>query len=88
MNPIAELIQSFIYNNSLGLQSSYRAKHSTETALLKVFIDIRLAIDKILGLFLGLLDLSAKFDNVDYHISMLDELPIDRGYAMVELVSS
>ena len=51
-------------------QSAYKARHSTETALLRVQNDILLALDdkKGLGVFLVLLDLSAAFDTIDHTI--------------------
>ena len=39
------------------LQSAYKAHHSTETTLVKVFNDIMLNVDCELGSFLILLDL-------------------------------
>ena len=51
----------------LLLQSDYRAKHSTETALLKVQNDIVLSFDIVsFVVVLVLLDLSAAFDMVDH----------------------
>ena len=49
-------------------QSTYRAGHSTETALLKVQNDILRAIDTGHCVFLVLLDLFAAFDTVAHHI--------------------
>ena len=45
-------------------QSAYRKGHSTETALLKVTTDIRLAIGERKVVAMALLDLSAAFDTV------------------------
>ena len=50
------------------LQYAYREFHSTETALLKVFNDILLNMDRQRVTLLVLLDLSAAFDTADYHI--------------------
>ena len=49
-------------------QSAYKANHSTETTLLKVFNDIMLNLDSGSGTFLILLDLSAAFDTIDYDV--------------------
>ena len=49
---------------------SFRKRHSTETALLKVMSDILLAADKGHATLLGLLDMSAEFDTVDHDISV------------------
>jgi hypothetical protein len=46
-------------------QSAYRAIHSTETALLKVYSDIADALDSGSNAVLVLLDLSAAFDTID-----------------------
>ena len=52
-------------------QSAYKAHHSTETALLKVFNDILFSIDQGGGEKLVLLDLSSAFDTID-HAVLLD----------------
>ena len=49
-------------------QSTYRAFHSTETALIKVKDDILRAIDNQKITCLILLDLSAAFDTVSHHL--------------------
>ena len=55
-------------NNMEPLQSAYRTNHSTETALLKVQIDILDAIDNKSVMCLVLLDLSTAFDTVNHSI--------------------
>ena len=47
-------------------QSAYREGHSVETALVRVYNDIRRAFDEKKSVILGLLDLSAAFDTVDH----------------------
>ena len=49
-------------------QSAYRKFHSTETALLRIYNDLLLAIDKQKVSALVLLDLSAAFDTLDHGI--------------------
>ena len=54
-------------NNIVGsFQSAYRAGHSCETALLRVYNDIVTTVGKGNGSFLVLLDLSAAFDTIDH----------------------
>ncbi len=50
------------------LQSAYQHRDITETALIKVPIDILMAIDQQKVVLLVLLDLSAAFDTVDHTI--------------------
>ena len=50
------------------LQSVYRDKHSTETALIKVQNDILSALDAGSSAILLMLDLSATFDTIDHDI--------------------
>ena len=47
------------------LQSGFRPRHSTETAVLHVLSDILTAVDSGDAAALALLDLSAAFDTVD-----------------------
>ena len=51
-----------------SLQSAYKMKHSTETALIKVKNDISSALDDNKAVFLVMLDLSAAFDTIDHDI--------------------
>ena len=53
-----------------GMQSAYCTDHSTETALLKVKTDILNEMDNKKVSFLILLDLSAAFDTVSFHLLM------------------
>ena len=50
------------------MQSAYRQFHSTETALIKVFNDVLLAVDKGQEAVVVLLDFSAAFDSIDHTI--------------------
>ena len=60
------------------LQSAYKPKHGTETALIKIKNDIDLAMNKGQGVLLLLLDLSAAFDTLD-HSTLLNRLSSDVG---------
>ena len=57
-----------VINNSVfdPLQSAYRDKHSTETALIKVQNDILSALDAGSSAILLMLDVSAAFDTIDH----------------------
>ena len=46
--------------------SAYKAHHSTETALLRVYKDVMFNIDRGNDTLLVLLDLSAEFDTIDH----------------------
>ena len=65
---VAQQLTEYLTENGLlpELQSTYRAHHSTETAMLKVMGDILLALDSGNLAMLSLLDLSAAFDTVDH----------------------
>jgi hypothetical protein len=67
---VARQLLAHLNSNDLlpGLQSAYRANHSTETAVLKVLSDILLDLDSGDLSALVLLDLSAAFDTVDHEI--------------------
>ena len=67
---VASQLINHIASNGLDeiLQSAYKQFHSTETALVKVFNDIILDVDRNRTVILLLLDLSAAFDTVDHTI--------------------
>ncbi|MCP4509242.1 MAG: reverse transcriptase family protein [Fuerstiella sp.] len=65
-------------------QSAYRKKHSTETAMLRVWSDILTAADTRQVTLLGLLDLSAAFDCVDHDL-LLHRLQLSFGLTGVVL---
>ena len=50
------------------MQSAYRRFHTTESALIKVYSDLCMALSRGHVSLLVLLDLSAAFDNVDFDI--------------------
>jgi hypothetical protein len=52
----------------MPVQSAYHSGHSTETALVRVFNDLLLSVDRDNCSALVLLDLSATFDTVDHQI--------------------
>ena len=68
-------IQDHIKTNGYyeKMQSAYRSKHSTETALIKVLDDVLTLLDEDNVVFLSLLDLSAAFDTV-YHALLIERL--------------
>jgi hypothetical protein len=65
----AQLVRYLETNNLLPpLQSGFRSRHSTETAVLHVLSGILEAVDRGDVAVLALLDLSATFDTVDHDI--------------------
>ena len=72
---VAARLEHHIDSNSLhdNLQSAYRARHFTETALLRVHHDIVSTLDKNCCVVLLMLDLSAAFDVID-HTILLERL--------------
>ena len=67
---VNQQVVAYLDENKLlpKLQSGFRARHSTETALLKVLSDILLSADQQQVTLLVLLDMPAAFDTVDHAI--------------------
>ena len=67
---IAQRLVSHMQDTSVvqKFQSAYKAHHSTETALLRVFNDILFSINQGGGELLVLLDLSSAFDTIDHAV--------------------
>ena len=88
---IALQIYEHLSNNDIvdSFQSAYKAGHSCETALLRVYNDITTTIGKGNGKMLVLLDLSAAFDTIDHVIlfDILDNYVGLRGKAL-DLIKS
>ena len=66
---VSNRLQAHINSNKLNnsMQSAYRKFHSTETALLGVYNDISVSLDKGHITALTLLDLFAAFDTIDHN---------------------
>ena len=61
------ILRLILDNNIVdSFQSAYRAGHSCETALLRVYNDSITTVGKGNGSFLVFLDLSASFDTIDH----------------------
>ena len=72
---VSTQLLAFMSHNNIfeTFQSGFKALHSTETALLKVSNDFRLAAVREESAILIILDSSAAFDTVDYAI-LLDRM--------------
>ena len=77
---VCKQLQQYLQDNHLHskMQSAYRSHHSTETALLRVYNDISIALDSHKEVVLILLDLTAAFDMVDHSI-LLQRLAVRYG---------
>ena len=72
-----------------GFQSAYKAGHSSETALLRVYNDIVITIGKGNGSLLVLLDLSAAFDTIDHdNLFMILEKFVGISGSALQLIKS
>ena len=71
-------------NMSDMYQLAYRKHHSTETVLLCVTNDIKLAMDSKKGTILVMIDLSSAFDTIDHSI-LLSRLELRYGITSVVL---
>ena len=88
---ISVCILQHITDNDIidGFQSAYKAGHSCETALLRVYNDIVITIGKGNGSFLVLLDLSAAFDTIDHdNLFMILERFVGISGSALQLIKS
>ena len=83
---VSSRLNDYLLANDLlpRFQSAYRKRHSTETALLRVWSDILTAADQRHVTLLGLLDMSAAFDCVDHDL-LLQRLQLGFGLTGVVL---
>ena len=82
---LSQLLSHLECHNLTGkFQSAYKAKHSTETALIRVTNDLLIESDSGGVAILGLLDLSAAFDTIDHDI-LLQRLEMNFGISGVAL---
>ena len=83
---VASQLNEYLVANDLlpRYQSAYRKRHSTKTAMMRVWSDVLMAADRRQVTLLGLLDLSAAFDCVDHDI-LLQRLQFGLGLSDVVL---
>ena len=89
-NIFVRILQHITDNDIIdGFQSAYKAGHSCETALLRVYNDIVITIGKGNGSFLVLLDLSAAFDTIDHdNLFMILERFVGISGSALQLIKS
>ena len=70
-------MQSYLTANHLrgNIQSAYRSGHSIKAALLRVYNDLLLAVDKGKEAVLVLLDCSAAYDTTNHEIFLNQTTP-------------
>lgn len=80
---LSKQINSWVYSMNLlhPLQSGFRAGHSCQTALLKVYEDIRRMYDKNEAIILVLIDFSKAFDCMDHDI-LVEKLKLRFGFSV------
>ena len=80
-NLVLSQVSSYLNSHNLynTCQSAYRPGHCTETALLKVVIDLFLSLNKGNIYILALLDFSSAFDTIDQPI-LVHRLHTDFGF--------
>ena len=85
---VARRLNNYLVRNDLlpRHQSTYRKKHSTETAMLRIWSDMLSAADNRQVTLLDLLDLSAAFDCVDHDL-LLQRLQVSFGLIRSECYS-
>ena len=83
---VCQQLTGFLNESGLlpKLQSGFRARHSTETATLRVLSDVLAAADRRGVTLLGLLDMSAAFDTVDHSI-LLQQAEVSFGLSGIVL---
>ena len=81
---VANQLMYHANNMSDMYQSAYRKHHCTETALLCVTNDIKLAMDSKKGTILVMIDLSSAFDTIDHSI-LLGRLELRYGITSIVL---